>query len=178
MAQDTDLENGPDSFSGDGKMIFSENDFSAKQPKWYEDFSITAGLILSAAWGFVVVDYVLTTGWWAARFDMTPPEFMSFVAGALSPFAFIWVAAAYFSAQRKYVREAGKLRAYISEFMHPNAKNKLYVKSLLDDIRQQTADLNTVYARLKECTADTGTVLSERVGDLTEIARGPEQSVD
>lgn len=178
MAQDTDLENGPDSSSDDGKMIFSENDLSVKQPKWYEDFSITAGLILSAAWGFVVVDYVLTTGWWSARFDMTPPEFMSFVAGALSPFAFIWVAAAYFSAQRKYVREAGKLRAYISEFMHPNAKNKLYVKSLLDDIRQQTADLNTVYAQLKECTADTGTVLSERVGDLTEIARSLEQRVD
>lgn len=178
MAQNIDLENGSDSFSDDDKMIFSESGLPAKQPKWYEDFSIVTGLVLSAIWGFIVADYALASGWWESRFEMTPPEFMSFIAGVLSPFAFIWVAAAYFSTQRKYVREAGKLRAYISEFMHPTAKNKSYVKSLMDDLRRQTADLNEVYDQLKECTADAGFALSARVVDLKEVARHLAQSVD
>ena len=130
MAQDTEAENKPDDFSDDDKLMFSEQNGSTEpSAPWYTDNGMIAAMALTVIWFLIVVDYVVSSGWWSARFEMTPPEFMSFIAGALSPFAFIWIAAVYFSSQRKYVKEAGRLRDYIFEFTHPNAKNKLYVKS-------------------------------------------------
>ena len=126
MAQETEAENKQDDFSDDTKLMFSEQDgASGPSAPWYTSNGMIAAVALTMIWFVIVADYVVSSGWWAARFEMNPPEYMSFIAGALSPFAFIWIAVVYFSSQRKYVKEAEHLRNYIFEFTHPSAKNKL-----------------------------------------------------
>lgn len=171
MAQNTDSD-------GETEMLFSGQKTDGGLSGRFENTAVVAGAVISLAWLAFVADYVVSSGWWAARLDMTPAEFSGFAAGILSPFAFIWVAVAYFSSQRRYVKEAGKLRAYISEFMYPNAKNKTYVKALMDDIRSQTADLNAVYDRLRDCADDAKAALGDRIGRLTELAETLERGID
>ena len=179
MIQDTETENKKSNFSDNARMMFSDKPVSTDMIKPKKpDGIIIAAAVISVVWALLVFHYALASGWWAMRFEMTPSEFTGFVSGFLSPFAFIWIAAVYFSSQRKYVKEAESLREYISEFTHPSSKNKLYVKSLLDDIRQQTKDLNTVYGLLKECTERAQAALSTRRDDLSQTVRNLEEAVN
>ena len=104
-------------------------------PKSAKDrVAFVAASVLTFVWFVLAWSFLGVSGWWSARYEMTPPEYFSCLAGALSPVAFIWIAAAYFASERRYVREADALRRYLSELTHPNAKNKLYVSGLLDEL--------------------------------------------
>ena len=166
MAQNTKSKSEPSSFPDKDKMIFSENGTTAKTT----DFSFPAALFLSITWIAAVTVYILKTGWQLAYFEMTLLEFMSFIAGVLAPFAFIWVAAAYFSSQRQFVSEAKKLHDYLCEFTCPTAQNKNYTKNLLDNIRKQAADMNSIYTQFKSCTGQAETRLIKQLKDLHEFS--------
>lgn len=179
MSKKPALENEQTTSPADEKAMFSDTVEPAARPgtPWYGDMPVIAGIILTLVWGFAAADYAVSAGWWESRLEMTPAEYMSFLSGILSPFAFIWIAAAYFSSQRRYVKEAEQLRRYIGEFTHPSTQNKLYVKSLLDDIREQTAELNTVYDKLRSCTDGVGDGLGRQAEVLSEVVEKLERNV-
>lgn len=129
-------------------------------------------LWVAAAWSFLGV-----SGWWSARYEMTPPEYFSCLAGVLSPVAFIWIAAAYFASERRFVREAGVLRAYIAELTHPSAKNKLYISGVLDSLKAQTSDLNAVYAHLKECSDSVGQIFGNHTAAIEKATANLAESL-
>lgn len=154
--------------------------FSAKQapesPR--PDKGVLCGAVLTAVWLFFAFEWAVSSGWWDARLDLTPAEYFSFAAGLLSPVAFVWVAVLYFSSQREYVRQAGALRAYISELTAPGDDGRTRVRNLLDDIREQAADLNSVQKLLEQSTQNVEKTLSARIGDLTKITRELNGGID
>ena len=77
MAQNTDSD-------GETEMLFSGQKTDGGLSGRFENTAVVAGTVISLAWLAFVADYVVSSGWWAARLDMTPAEFSGFAAGILS----------------------------------------------------------------------------------------------
>lgn len=174
MTQNTDSTDNRNN-RNDATLLFSGQSPDAR-PR--ADKGVLCGAVLTAAWLFFACEWAVSSGWWDARLDLTPAEYLSFAAGLLSPVAFVWVAVLYFSSQREYVRQAGLLRAYVSELTAPGDGDRERVKNLLDDIRGQAADLNNVQKLLEQSARNVEKTLSARIGELTGVARMLDGGVD
>ena len=150
-------------------LLLSQETLSPKSAK--DKIAVVAAIALTVLWGVSAWSFLGVSGWWSARYEMTPPEYFSCLTGLLSPVAFIWVAAAYFASERRFVREADVLRAYIAELTPPSAKNKLYVSGVLDSLKMQTDDLNAVYARLKDCSDSVGQIFDAHTADVEKATQ-------
>lgn len=126
-----------------GSPLFSRQsvDLTDFKPWILRTENIVASLF-SAAWLGLAADFLAQTGWWDARYDMTPPEYVGFLAGLLMPLALIWFVVIYFAGHKRYDDEAVRLRNYLRQFIQPSPKDKLYVKSLLTQISDETQALN------------------------------------
>ena len=156
-------------------LLLSQETLSPKSAK--DKIAVIAAIALTVLWGVSAWSFLGVSGWWSARYEMTPPEYFSCLTGLLSPVAFIWIAAAYFASERRYVREADILRRYMAEFTHPEAKNRLYVSGVLDSLKAQTSDLNTVYARLKNCTDSIGKSFEEQTSGIFKATEAMEAAL-
>lgn len=150
-------------------LLLSQETLPPKSAK--DKIAVIAAIALTVLWGVSAWSFLGVSGWWNARYEMTPPEYFSCLTGLLSPVAFIWVAAAYFASERRFVREADVLRAYIAELTHPSAKNKLYVSGVLDSLKMQTENLNAVYARLKDCSDSVGQIFDTHTADVEKATQ-------
>ena len=156
-------------------LLLSQETLPPKSAK--DKIAVIAAIALTVLWGVSAWSFLGVSGWWSARYEMTPPEYFSCLTGLLSPVAFIWIAAAYFASERRYVREADILRRYMAEFTHPEAKNRLYVSGVLDSLKAQTSDLNTVYARLKNCTDSIGKSFEEQTSGIFKATEAMEAAL-
>ena len=84
-------------------LMFSE-EVQAPIPEalpWYKNKGTLGMAGLSLVWLGATAHYLISSGWWALRYEMTPPEFFSFITGILFPIAFIWIAGVYLTGYAK-----------------------------------------------------------------------------
>ena len=150
-------------------LMFSE-DVKAPQnvdEPWYKNKGTLGMLGLSVAWAGATIHYLVSSGWWAMRYEMTPPEFFSFITGILFPVAFIWIAGSYLTGYARNEQEAKKLRRYMHAFMFPSSKNKIYSKTLIEGLKEQIAELNDVYAKIQ----DSAELVEKRLKEVEKLSQ-------
>ena len=150
-------------------LMFSE-DVKAPQnvdEPWYKNKGTLGMIGLSVAWAGATIHYLVSSGWWAMRYEMTPPEFFSFITGILFPVAFIWIAGSYLTGYARNEQEAKKLRRYMHAFMFPSSKNKIYSKTLIEGLKEQIAELNDVYAKIQ----DSAELVEKRLKEVEKLSQ-------
>ena len=149
--------------------MFSE-DVKAPQnidEPWYKNKGTLGMLGLSVAWAGATIHYLVSSGWWAMRYEMTPPEFFSFITGILFPVAFIWIAGSYLTGYARNEQEAKKLRRYMHAFLFTSSKNKIYSKTLIEGLKEQIAELNDVYAKIQ----DSAELVEKRLKEVEKLSQ-------
>ena len=155
--------------SADKIPLFSEKESPELQP-WILRTENIAGIALSVVWLFLSLDFLSVSGWWEARYEMTPPEYAGFLAGVLTPLALIWFVLVYFAGHKRYDDEAERLRDYLRHFLQPSAKEKLYAKSLLSQIEKETKDLNEACDNVSEKMEMTAGVVNATLEKMKKLS--------
>ena len=139
-------------------------------PIWYKDkFKVAAG-VLTLLWTLVALQYLVDTGWWENRFEMSPPEFVGFVSGMFLPIVMIWLLVAYFERGARFERESQMLRAYMNQLVYPTDDGAVYTKALTDALRTNVQELRQVFGAVTSNTELINGELKKRIAELSTVA--------
>lgn len=158
-----------------GSPLFSRQSVGLNDLKpWILRTENIVALLFNVLWIGFAADFLAQTGWWDARYDMTPPEYVGFLAGLLMPLMLIWFIVIYFAGHKRYDDEAERLRDCLRRFIQPSPKDKLYVKSLLTQISDETQALNNA---CKNAQDNVRRIVDGLGGTLNEL-RGLSEKLD
>ena len=137
---------------------------------WYKDkFKVIAG-ILTIVWTLIAAEYLVDTGWWENRFEMSPPEFVGFISGMFLPIVMIWLLVAYFERGARFERESQMLRAYMNQLVYPTDDGAVYTKALTDALRTNVQELRQVFGTVTSNTELIKDELSKRIAEMAQVA--------
>ena len=114
--------------------LFSDLDKPTPPSFWQKKGALIAG-VFSLIWFFFVVDYLLSSGWWANRGDLSPAEFVGGTCGLLLPIVLAGLVAAYFDRSALLSYESQTLQSYLNELVYPTEEGAVYTKTLTDALR-------------------------------------------
>lgn len=148
--------------------LFSDMDKPLPPAFWQKKGAIIAG-IFSLVWFFFIVDYMLSSGWWAARGDLSPAEFVGGVGGLLMPIVIALLVAAYFDRSTQLSYESQTLQSYLNELVYPTQEGAVYTKTLTDALREQIKEFRTVFAGVQNQTQQVRGDLKQWIDDLSKV---------
>ena len=150
------------------EVLFSELNQPVK-PKFFQKKGTIIALSFSAMWFIFVIDYLMSSGWWASRGDLSPAEFIGGISGLLLPIVIAWLVTAYFDRSEQLEYEANTLKSYLNELVYPSAEGAVYTKTLTDALRTQIKEFRSVFNEVNEQTQNVRTDLKEWIADLSKI---------
>ena len=150
------------------EVLFSELNQPVK-PNFFQKKGTLIALAFSAMWFIFVIDYLMSSGWWAARGDLSPAEFIGGISGLLLPIVIAWLVTAYFDRSEQLEYEANTLKSYLNELVYPSAEGAVYTKTLTDALRAQIKEFRSVFNEVNEQTQSVRNDLKEWIADLSKI---------
>lgn len=148
--------------------LFSDLDKPTPPSFWQKKGALIAG-VFSLIWFFFVVDYLLSSGWWANRGDLSPAEFVGGTCGFLLPIVLAGLVAAYFDRSALLSYESQTLQSYLNELVYPTEEGAVYTKTLTDALREQIKEFRTVFAGVQNQTNQVRGDLKQWIDDLSTI---------
>ncbi len=148
--------------------IFSELNQPVK-PSFFQKKGNWLAVGFSVIWCIFVVDYLTASGWWAARGDLSPAEFIGGISGLLLPIVVAWLVTAYFDRSEQLAYEAGTLKSYLNELVYPSAEGAVYTKTLTEALRTQIKEFRSVFNEVNEQTQSVRNDLKEWISGLSKI---------
>ncbi len=137
---------------------------------WYKNKFKLAAAVMTAVWTLIAAEYLVDTGWWANRFEMSPPEFVGFVSGMFLPIVMIWLLVAYFERGARFERESQMLRAYMNQLVYPTDDGAVYTKALTDALRTNVQELRQVFGAVSSNTELINGELKKRIEEMNKVA--------
>lgn len=138
-------------------------------PSFWEKKGAIVAAVFSALWFFFVVDYLLSSGWWAGRGDLSPAEFVGGTCGLLLPIVVALLVAAYFDRSAQLTYEAQTLQSYLNELVYPTQEGAVYTKSLTEALRTQIKEFRSVFEQVQNQTNQVRDDLRQWIGDLGTV---------
>lgn len=148
--------------------LFSDMEKPVPPSFWQKKGAIIAS-VFSIIWFFFVVDYLLSSGWWASRGDLSPAEFVGGTCGLLLPIVLAGLVAAYFDRSALLSYESQTLQSYLNELVYPSEEGAVYTKTLTDALREQIKEFRTVFAAVQKQTNQVRGDLKQWIDDLSTI---------
>lgn len=148
--------------------LFSDLEKPTPPCFWDKKGAIVAA-IFSLVWFFFVVDYLLSSGWWAGRGDLSPAEFVGGTCGLLLPIVVAGLVAAYFDRSAQLTYEAQTLQSYLSELVYPTEEGAVYTKTLTEALRTQIKEFRSVFEQVQDQTNQVRDDLRGWIGDLGSV---------
>lgn len=154
-------------------------------PSFFQKKGAVIASVFSFIWFVFIIDYLLSSGWWAGRGDLSPAEFVGGACGLFLPIVIAGLVAAYFDRSAQLTYEAQTLQSYLNELVYPTEEGAVYTKTLTDALRTQIKEFRSVFEQVQQQTnqvrddlkgwiADLGTVINhvdtQTIESVKEIA--------
>lgn len=154
-------------------------------PSFFQKKGAVLASIFSIIWFVFIIDYLLSSGWWANRGALSPAEFVGGTCGLLLPIVIAGLVAAYFDRSAQLTYESQTLQSYLNELVYPTEEGAVYTKTLTDALRTQIKEFRSVFEQVQQQTnqvrddlkgwiADLGTVINhvdtQTIESVKEIA--------
>lgn len=153
---------------GTALELFSDVDKPTPPAFWQKKGALVAA-VFSVIWFFFVVDYLLSSGWWASRGELSPAEFVGGTCGLLLPIVIAGLVAAYFDRSAQLTYEAQTLQSYLNELVYPTEEGAVYTKTLTDALRTQIKEFRSVFEQVQNQTNQVRDDLRQWIADLGTI---------
>ncbi|MBR4927854.1 MAG: hypothetical protein IKY98_05965 [Alphaproteobacteria bacterium] len=138
-------------------------------PSFFQKKGAIVATIFSVIWLIFIIDYLLSSGWWAGRGALSPAEFVGNACGLLLPIVVAGLVAAYFDRSAQLSYEAQTLQSYLSELVYPTQEGAVYTKALTDALRTQIKEFRTVFEQVQQQTNQVRDDLKGWITDLGTI---------
>ena len=154
-------------------MFFNSNDSfsdgSERSISFWRRKSALIATIFTAIWLAFVLDYLVSSHWWANRLTLSPAELVGSIGGLLLPVIVAWLVSAYFDRSVQLDYEARALKSYLNELVYPTAEGAVYTKALTDALRTQIKEFRDVFGVVSQQTMHVRDDLQQWVEDLSTI---------
>lgn len=138
-------------------------------PSFWEKKGAIIAAVFSFLWFFFVIDYLLSSGWWASRGELSPAEFVGGTCGLLLPIVVAMLVAAYFDRSAQLTYEAQTLQSYLNELVYPTEEGAVYTKALTEALRGQIKEFRAVFEQVQNQTNQVRDDLRGWIGDLGTV---------
>ena len=137
---------------------------------WKNKYLIVS-ILFSICWIFFMGQYLVFSGWWQNRFDMTPAELIGGLGGLAMPMVVFWLVCAYFDRTDQLESEAQTLKSYLNELVYPTEEGAIYTRTLTEALRTQIKEFRSVFQEVNEETGAVRDDLKRWVRDLSAIIK-------
>ena len=120
--------------------------------QWWQNKWLWLSVAFSCAWVILLGHYLLITGWWESRFDLTLTQFVGDLGGMAMPMVIFWLICAYCDRTNQLESEAETLKSYLNELVYPTEEGAIYTRTLTDALRTQIKEFRSIYTGVTEHT--------------------------
>ncbi|MBR5130469.1 MAG: methyl-accepting chemotaxis protein [Alphaproteobacteria bacterium] len=138
-------------------------------PSFYQKKGAIAASIFSLIWIVFIIDYLISSGWWANRGTLSPAEFIGETCGLFLPIVVATLIAAYFDRSAQLHYESQTLQSYLNELVYPTAEGAIYTKTLTDALRTQIKEFRSVFEQVQAQTNKVRDDLKGWISDLSNV---------
>lgn len=149
-------------------MFFEEEERPVARV-WWRKKGILISCLFSVFWLGFVFHYLMISGWWVSRSELSPAELIGGLGGLCLPMLIVWLVCAYFDRSEQLAYEAKTLRAYLNELVYPTEEGAIYTKTLTDALRTQIREFRTVFKEVNDQTQAVRDDLKHWIQDLSTI---------
>lgn len=138
-------------------------------PSFFKKKGAVIACIFSFVWFIFIIDYLLSSGWWAGRGDLSPAEFVGGACGLFLPIVLAGLVAAYFDRSAQLTYEAQPLQSYLNELVYPTQEGAVYTKTLTEALRTQIKEFRGVFEQVQQQTDQVRNDLKGWIADLGTV---------
>ncbi|MDY6407911.1 MAG: hypothetical protein SPL08_04355 [Pseudomonadota bacterium] len=151
-------------------LTILESDYPHRH-RWWQNKFLWISVGFSLIWIAFMVNYMVKSGWWQSRFDLTLWELIGGLGGMSMPMVFFWLICAYFDRTDRLESEAETLKSYLNELVYPTEEGAIYTRTLTDALRAQIKEFRTVFQEVNEETQAVRDDLKHWVRDLSAVIK-------
>jgi len=138
-------------------------------PSFFQKKGAIFATVFSIIWFMFIIDYLLSSGWWANRGALSPAEFIGGTCGLLLPIVIAGLVAAYFDRSAQLTYESQTLQSYLNELVYPTEEGAVYTKTLTDALRTQIKEFRSVFEQVQQQTNQVRDDLKGWIADLGAV---------
>lgn len=138
-------------------------------PSFFQKKGAVLATLFSVIWFIFVIDYLLSSGWWINRAELSPAEFVGGMCGLLLPIVIAGLVAAYFDRSAQLTYESQTLQSYLNELVYPTEEGAVYTKTLTDALRTQIKEFRNVFEQVQQQTNQVRDDLKGWISDLGTV---------
>ncbi len=126
---------------------------------WWEKKGFILAAVFSSVWLAFIWDYLVSSGWWGFRHELSPAEFIGGFCGLFLPILLVFFVSSYFDRSEQIAYEAQTLRSYLSQLIYPTDANGAYTKALTKTLKEQVKSFKDVFIAVEKQTKEVNAQL-------------------
>ena len=122
-------------------------------------------------WGLFSLNYLMISGWWQNRGNLSPMEVVGGLGGLAMPLVILFLIASYYDRSERVEAEAKKIHSFMEELIYPSEDGAVYTKELTNELRNQIKEFRSVYTGVTEHTDKVRENLQRWIEGLNKLVK-------